>query len=317
MRASTNRQSGLARAGTDEVRKPLLHLETIAELRAACDDARVRGRSVGLVPTMGFLHEGHRSLMRAARAANDFVVVTIFVNPLQFGAGEDLDCYPRDLAGDLRSCEDEQVDCVFSPSVAEMYPRPSRTIVHVAGLTEDLCGAARPTHFDGVTTVVTKLFSIVGRCDAYFGRKDAQQLAVVSRMVADLDLPVQVHGCALVREADGLARSSRNAYLSPSERAAAPVLFRSLRAAADAVVAGERHAAKLQGIVQAVVATEPAIDLEYIEVRDAHELTPITTLDGDVLVALAARLGRTRLIDNIGMALRGGDVAIDLGEVPQ
>src|SRR5919201_150183 len=185
-------------------------IETISELRAACDDARAGGRRVGLVPTMGFLHEGHRSLMRAARRDNDLVVVSIFVNPLQFGASEDLDRYPRDLAGDLAQRDHEGVDAVFTPSVAEMYPHgPSLTTVHVAQLTSDLCGAARPTHFDGVTTVVTKLFAIAGPCAAYFGRKDAQQLAVVTRMVDDLNLPVEIVGCPIVREADGLAMSSR------------------------------------------------------------------------------------------------------------
>ncbi|MDQ1433409.1 MAG: pantoate--beta-alanine ligase, partial [Actinomycetota bacterium] len=200
----------------------MLHIETIADLRSACDRARSAGRGVGLVPTMGFLHEGHRSLMRAARATCDFVVVTIFVNPLQFGAGEDLDRYPRDLTGDLAQCEQESVDAVFAPSVAEMYPsgRPLTT-VHVEGLTADLCGAARPTHFDGVATVVTKLFAATGPSTAFFGRKDAQQLAVINRLVEDLNLPVQVVGCPIVREPDGLARSSRNAYLSADHRRAA------------------------------------------------------------------------------------------------
>jgi pantoate--beta-alanine ligase len=290
-------------------------LATIADLRAACDDARARGQRVGLVPTMGFLHAGHRSLIRAARAATDFVVVTIFVNPLQFGPNEDLDAYPRDLDRDLAACADEGADAVFTPTVAEMYPAGAVTTVHVDGLTADLCGASRPTHFDGVTTVVAKLFSMVGRADAYFGRKDAQQLAVVRRMALDLNLPVTVHGCPLVREADGLALSSRNAYLSAEERAAAPVLSRSLRAVADAALAGERDPEQLRARVHETVASEPSVALEYIEVRDAHDLSRIATLDGDVLVALAARLGRTRLIDNIQLNVRGDEVAADLGEV--
>jgi len=178
------------------------HVDRIADLRVACERARAAGRRVGVVPTMGYLHEGHRSLMRAARAASDFVVVTIFVNPLQFGPHEDLDRYPRDLAGDLAGCEAEGVDCVFTPSPAEMYPRPTITTVHVEGLTAELCGAVRPTHFDGVTTVVAKLFAITGPCRAFFGRKDAQQLAVVTRMADDLNLPVEVVGCPIVREAD-------------------------------------------------------------------------------------------------------------------
>ena len=206
-------------------------IETIVALRDACADARASQRTVGLVPTMGYLHEGHRSLMRAARAETDFVAVTIFVNPLQFGPSEDLGRYPRDLVRDLEACAQEGVDAVFAPSVAEMYPQPPATTVHVAGLTDGLCGTQRPVHFDGVTTVVAKLFSIAGPCRAYFGRKDAQQVAVVTRMAADLDLPVAVVACPLVRESDGLALSSRNAYLSADDRRAAPVLFRALHAA--------------------------------------------------------------------------------------
>jgi pantoate--beta-alanine ligase len=292
----------------------MLNIETIADLRAVCDRARAQGRRVGLVPTMGFLHEGHRSLMRAARDANDFVVVTIFVNPLQFGAGEDLDRYPRDLTGDLAQCAQEGVDAVFAPSVAEMYPsgRPL-TSVHVDGLTNDLCGAARPTHFDGVATVVTKLFGIAGPCTAYFGRKDAQQLAVIRRLVEDLNLPVVVVGCPIVRDHDGLARSSRNAYLPAGARQAALVLSRSLEAAADAAVAGERDAATIVAIVLELVATEPEVALEYVAVRELHELTPVDVLDGDVLLALAARVGETRLIDNVTLSVRGAEVHVDRG----
>ena len=293
----------------------MLHVETIAALRSACDRARAERGRVGLVPTMGYLHRGHRSLMEAARAATDFVVVTIFVNPLQFAPGEDLARYPRDLEGDLAECRTAQVDCVFSPPEAEMYPRPSKTTVHVSHLTEGMCGAARPAHFDGVTTVVAKLFSIVGPCDAFFGRKDAQQLAVVARMTEDLNLPVRVVGCPLVREPDGLALSSRNAYLGTEERAAAPVLFRALRAAADAVHAGEREAACLAQLVRDMVATEPLVELEYADVRDAAELTPVTVLgrDSDALLAVAARVGTTRLIDNVGITIRDGCVRLDLG----
>ena len=291
----------------------MLHLDTIAAARAACDDARSAGRRVALVPTMGYLHEGHRSLMRAARAECDVVVVSIFVNPLQFGAGEDLDRYPRDLAGDLATCEAENVDVVFTPTVAEMYPRAPLTTVHVDQLTAAMCGLARPTHFDGVTTVVTKLFSIVGPCRAYFGRKDAQQLAVVTRMAADLNLPVEVVGCPLVRDPDGLAMSSRNAYLQPEERAAALVLSRALRDAADTVVGGERDAARIAALVRATVATEPLVALEYVDVRDAYELTEVERVDGSVLVALAARVGKTRLIDNVSLFVDGATVRVDRG----
>jgi pantoate--beta-alanine ligase len=292
----------------------VLQIETISELRAACDRARGEGQRVGLVPTMGYLHEGHRSLMRAARSSCQFVVVTIFVNPLQFGAGEDLDTYPRDLSGDLAQCEAEGVDLVFGPSVAEMYPSgPPLTSVHVAGLTSDLCGASRPTHFDGVGTVVTKLLAITGPCAAYFGRKDAQQLAVIARLVEDLNLPVEVVGCPIVREPDGLARSSRNAYLSCDQRQSALVLSRALEAAAVAITSGERRTSAIVGIVRDRVATEPSVTLEYAEVRSARELAPVTEIDGEVLLALAARVGDTRLIDNVTISVRGAEVHTDLG----
>ena len=307
------RQSGPFGAGTERGQSQMFHVDRIADLRAACDDARAAGKRVGVVPTMGYLHAGHRSLMRSAASATDFVVVTIFVNPLQFGAGEDLDCYPRDLAGDLAACAAEGVDCVFTPSVAEMYPRKPLTTVHVEGLTSDLCGAARPTHFDGVTTVVAKLFAIAGPSTAFFGRKDAQQLAVVTRMVDDLDLPVEVVGCPIVREPDGVAMSSRNAYLSVPEREAARVLSRSLRGAVDAIIGGERDSGCATRIVREAVATESQVDLEYVEVRDAHELTPLTTLDGSVLIALAARVGTTRLIDNVLIRIDSEQVSADLG----
>jgi pantoate--beta-alanine ligase len=293
----------------------MFHVDRIADLRALCDRARVDGRSVAVVPTMGFLHEGHRSLMQGARAVADFVVVTIFVNPLQFGQNEDLDRYPRDLAGDLALCEAEGVDCVFSPSVAEMYPRSPLTTVHVAELTDDLCGAARPTHFDGVTTVVAKLFAIVGPCAAFFGRKDAQQLAVVTRMADDLNLPVEVVGCPIVREPDGLAMSSRNAYLAPLDRQAALVLSTALRQAVAAIVAGERDGIEVARIVHAAVSDEPRVALEYVEVRDAHELSPMVTIDGSALIAVAARVGETRLIDNVIVRVDDSGVTADLGVI--
>ena len=293
----------------------MFHVDRIADLRAACERARAAGRRVGVVPTMGFLHEGHCSLMRAARETSDFVVVTIFVNPLQFGANEDLDRYPRDLAGDLEQCRAEGVDCVFTPSVAEMYPRRPLTTVHVEALTSDLCGAARPTHFDGVTTVVAKLFAIVGPCAAFFGRKDAQQLAVVTRMADDLNLPVEVIGCPIVRESDGLAMSSRNAYLAPPDRDAALVLSRALRRAIEDVIEGERDAARVARIVREIVAAEPRVALEYVEVRDAHELTTMATIDGSVLIAVAARVGPTRLIDNVMVRVDDSGVTADVGVI--
>ncbi|MGH8983220.1 MAG: pantoate--beta-alanine ligase [Acidimicrobiia bacterium] len=291
----------------------MITLQRIGDLRATCEGVRRDGKTVGLVPTMGYFHEGHRFLMRAARATDDLVVVTIFVNPLQFGAGEDLDGYPRDLAGDSAAAEAEGVDVLFVPSVAEMYPEPTRTTVHVDGLTAGLCGAARPTHFDGVTTVVAKLFSIVGACRSYLGRKDAQQLAVVRRMAADLDLPATVVGCPLVREPDGLAMSSRNAYLSAQEREASTVLYRALCAAADAVVAGERDPAVVIRGIESLVANEELVDHEYAEVRRADDLESVEHLDGEVLVAVAARVGNARLIDNVTITIAGAAVATDLG----
>jgi len=289
----------------------------VHELRTACDDARALGRRVALVPTMGSFHTGHRSLMRNARVENDFVVVSLFVNPLQFAPTEDLAAYPRDLAGDAAVVEAEGVDLLFAPTVEEMYPQTPRTTVHVDGLTAGLCGRTRPTHFDGVTTVVAKLFSMVGPCRAYFGRKDAQQLAVVRRMATDLDLPVDVVGCPLVREADGVAMSSRNAYLDADERRAASVLSRSLQEAARAITEGERDSDAIHRLIAGLVATEPRVQLEYAEVVDAAALDPMTEIDGDVLVAVAAQVGRARLIDNMTVSVGSSGVDVDLGVVAQ
>jgi pantoate--beta-alanine ligase len=292
----------------------MIVVDRIAELRDRCDAARRSGKTVGLVPTMGFFHEGHRSLMRAARADHDLVVTTIFVNPLQFGENEDLAGYPRDLVADTAAAEAEGVDVLFVPSVPEMYPEPTVTTVHVAGLTEGLCGAVRPTHFDGVTTVVAKLFSIVGPCTAYFGRKDFQQLAVVRRMATDLDLPVQVVGCPLVREPDGVAMSSRNAYLSADERRRATGIFASLRAAAAAVEDGERDPQRVRAAVE-TEAGRHGLELEYAEVRRAADVAPLTSVDGEVVVAVAASVGKARLIDNVTMQIAGAEVSIDLGVI--
>jgi pantoate--beta-alanine ligase len=296
-------------------RAPLV-IETIDDLRGLLDEARGLGRTVGFVPTMGAFHDGHRSLMRAARVGHDTVVVSLFVNPLQFGPTEDLDRYPKDLAGDVAVAADEGVDIVFAPPVEEMYPgfpAPPLTAVSVGGLTERLCGGSRPGHFDGVATVVTKLFSIVGPSTAYFGRKDAQQLAVVRRLAADLCLPVRVVGCPLVREADGVAMSSRNRNLSPAEREAAAVIHRGLQAGAEVVVAGERDAGKLRRVVANVLTTEPLVRLEYAEVVAADTMAPVDVLDGGVLVAVAARVGDVRLIDNMTIHVDAGGAVVDLG----
>jgi len=295
----------------------------VAQLRAHLDAVRSGGRTVGFVPTMGAFHEGHRSLMRAARANHETVVVSLFVNPLQFGPAEDLDRYPRDLDGDLAAAAAEGVDIVFAPPVEEMYPgadgfpegAPPLTTVSVAGLTEGLCGSARPGHFDGVATVVTKLFSIVGPSTAYFGKKDAQQLAVVRRMATDLCLPVEIVGCPLVREPDGLAMSSRNRNLSPAEREAATVIHRGLRSGADVVLGGERDACKLRRVVANVLTTEPLVRLEYAEVVAADTLAPLEELDGEVLVAVAARVGDVRLIDNMTIRVDAQGAVVDLGVI--
>jgi pantoate--beta-alanine ligase len=294
----------------------MIVIERVSELREHCDRARAQGRSVGLVPTMGFFHAGHRSLMRAARAENDLVVVTLFVNPTQFAPGEDLSRYPRDLEGDRSAAEIEGVDMLFVPPVEEVYPDgPPRTTVHVAGLTEGMCGVGRPTHFDGVTTVVAKLFSIVGPCTAYFGRKDYQQVAVITRMTRDLELPVKVVSRPLVREPDGLAMSSRNAYLDAEQRSAALVLHQALTAVADAVRDGERDASRLCDAVRAAVAEVPQVRLEYVEARDARTLELVERITDDTVLALAAQVGRTRLIDNVVLHTAGSAVEADLGMV--
>ena len=291
----------------------MITLTTIADVRAACDAARAAGGRVGFVPTMGFFHEGHRSLMRAARAADDFVVVSLFVNPTQFGPTEDLSAYPRDPDGDRAVTEAEGVDVLFTPTVDEMYPAGARTTVHVDGLTERLCGASRPGHFDGVTTIVAKLFSIVGPSRAYFGRKDAQQLAVIRRMATDLDLPVDVVGCPLVREVDGLALSSRNVYLDADARQAATILSGALYMASEAVVRGQRDAAAIRQLVVDTIGHAPQVRVDYVEVVDAATLEPIEQITSDTLVALAAFVGKARLIDNVTITFAAGDPTPDLG----
>jgi pantoate--beta-alanine ligase len=263
---------------------------------------------------MGYFHVGHRSLMEAARAENDFVVVSLFVNPTQFGPNEDLASYPRDLKGDTEMALGAGVDALFVPTVDEMYPLGTpRTTVHVAGLTEGMCGASRPGHFDGVTTVVAKLFAIVGASRAYFGRKDFQQVAVVRKMAADLNLPVEVVGCPLVREPDGLALSSRNVYLTPTERSVAPELHAALMAAVAAIDDGERAAATVVELVRTLVGAHPELVIEYIEVRSADELEPLGELGGEFVIALAARVGRARLIDNVVVSITDQGVTADLG----
>jgi pantoate--beta-alanine ligase len=284
-----------------------LTVPTIDALRAALDGHRAAGRTVGFVPTMGFLHEGHASLMEAARSATDVVVTSIFVNPLQFGPTEDLDAYPRDLSADTALAERCGVDLLFVPATAEMYPSPMRTTVSVSGVSEPLEGRTRPTHFDGVATVVAKLFSIVGPCRAFFGEKDFQQLAVVRRMVHDLSLPIDVVGCPTVREPDGLAMSSRNAYLTPAERAAAPVVHAALQAGRAAVLTGERDAARVRQVMADVIGAEPLAELDYAEVVDAATFEERDPLVGSLRLLAAVRFGRARLIDNLGVEVESPD----------
>jgi pantoate--beta-alanine ligase len=269
-------------------------IRTIAELRAVLAEAP---RPVGLVPTMGYFHDGHLSLMRAARAANATVVVSLFVNPAQFGPNEDLEAYPRDEERDLELAEAEGVDILFAPSVEEVYPAGFNTTVEVGDLTEPLDGAARPGHFKGVTTVVTKLLNMVGPDAAYFGQKDAQQALVIHKLVTDLNIPVRIEVCPTVREPDGLAMSSRNAYLSEEQRARATALSRALRAAEHTVEGGQIDATAVLAAARREL-DEAGIHPEYLELRSATDLTPAERVNGSTLLAVAARVGRARLIDN-------------------
>jgi pantoate--beta-alanine ligase len=272
---------------------------TIEDMRAACRAARRSGKRLGFVPTMGALHEGHLSLVRAARAACDVAAVSIFVNPTQFGANEDLAKYPRDFERDRELLEKEGVELLFSPSVEEMYPAGAVTWVTVEELNGKLDGRSRPGHFRGVTTVVAKLFHIVEPDAAFFGQKDAAQVAIVRRMVRDLKFPVEIVACPIVREADGLAMSSRNAYLDPAQRRQALVLHRALERVQRSWEAGERDAATLVAAGREEVAGEKSVRLDYFEIVDPESLDPVKDLADGPLVAVAAFLGPTRLIDNI------------------
>lgn len=275
---------------------------TVAALREALDAERRSGRSIGFVPTMGYLHDGHASLMRRAAAERDVVVTSIFVNPLQFGPTEDLAAYPRDLERDLGLAAAEGVAYVFAPPVDEMYPEPMRTSVRVAGVSEPLEGASRPGHFDGVSTVVAKLFGIVGACAAYFGEKDFQQLAIVRRMAGDLSFPVEVVGCPVIREDDGLAMSSRNVYLTPEERQVAPVLQRALRLGAAAIRSGTTDADEVRTLMRSEIQAAPLGKLDYVEVADPDTLAPLSVATVHARLFGAVRFGRARLIDNVGVA---------------
>lgn len=270
-------------------------IATVAELRAA--RAALHG-TVGLVPTMGYLHEGHLSLVRRARAENDHVITTIFVNPTQFGPTEDLARYPRDMPRDLALLADERVDLVFAPDVAEMYPAGFGTFIDVGPIAASLEGAARPGHFRGVATVVCKLFNITTPHRAYFGQKDAQQTLVIRRMVLDLNLPIEIVVCPTVREPDGLAMSSRNVYLNAEERRAATVLFRALQAVQERFRAGERNGDVLRATMRDVIDAEPLARADYVSVADLDTLHEVDNVTTSALASLAVRIGTTRLIDN-------------------
>jgi pantoate--beta-alanine ligase len=274
-------------------------IETISELRRHLAELRGKGRRVGFVPTMGYLHDGHLSLVRTAKNNGCFpVVMSIFVNPLQFGPQEDFERYPRDLERDRRLAEAAGVDVLFVPSTEEMYPRPIRTRVSVRDVTDRLCGRSRPGHFDGVATVVTKLFQIVQPDQAFFGAKDYQQVQVVRIMTEDLNMPVEIVACPIYREPDGLAMSSRNVYLSPEERKQASVLYEALRDAEERVRNGERKGAVIVQAAREKIASRPLARIDYISLVDADTLEDVESIDKPTLLALAVFFGKTRLIDN-------------------
>ena len=272
-------------------------VETVKEVREQVKEWKKQGLSVGFVPTMGYLHEGHKSLMDAARKGNDKVVVSIFVNPMQFGPTEDLATYPRDLDHDAALCESAGVDLIFHPEPEEMYEKDFCSFVDMTGLTEGLCGKTRPIHFRGVCTVVNKLFNIVTPDHAYFGQKDGQQLAVIKRMVRDLNMDIEIVGCPIVREEDGLAKSSRNTYLSSEERKAALILSKTV-ALGKELAKTEKDANKVVEAMKKNIETEPLAKIDYVEAVDALSMAPVEKLEGTCMLAMAVYIGKTRLIDN-------------------
>jgi len=284
-------------------------ITTISDLHKALKQLRQTGKTVGLVPTMGYFHQGHLELMRQARMDCDVVVVSLYVNPTQFAPSEDLEAYPRDLERDRKLAESEDVDFLFHPSDEEMYPNNHLTFVEVQEMTNKLCGVSRPHHFKGVTTIVAKLFNIVQPERAYFGQKDAQQVAVIKRMVEELNFPLHIVVVPTVREEDGLAMSSRNTYLSEPEREEALVLAQSLERAKEMINKGCRIASEIKNEMQEMIEDKPLVDLEYISVCDNKELQEISFIEGEILIAVAARVGKARLIDNIMIKANknGGD----------
>ena len=273
-------------------------VKTVDEVRVIVKEWKKEGLTVGLVPTMGFLHEGHKSLITRAVSENDRVVVSDFVNPTQFGVGEDLESYPRDLERDTMLCEEAGANLIFNPEPENMYFDDFSTYVNIESLSEELCGKSRPIHFRGVGTVVSKLFNIVNPDRAYFGQKDAQQLAVIKRMVKDLNVDTEIIGCPIIREEDGLAKSSRNTYLSADERQAALVLSRSLKIGKQLVEDGEKSAKAIKDAITAEINKEPLARIDYVDVVDFETITPVDEIKGTTLVAIAVYIGKTRLIDN-------------------
>ena len=273
-------------------------ITTISEMRNVARAYRCKGKTIAFVPTMGFLHKGHASLLKEGRKRGDILVLSIFVNPIQFGPGEDLDRYPRDMERDSRIAAECGVDHIFAPTAPEMYPEGFQTSITVTELSSPLCGANRPGHFDGVATVVTKLFNIVMPDTALFGRKDYQQLALIRRMTEDLSIPVTIIGMPIVREQDGLAMSSRNAYLSVEERAAALALSRSIMTTRQSYRNGQRSIENLKNAALAIIGAEPLLNVDYLEFCNERSLQPVSEAADDTLLALAVRAGKTRLIDN-------------------
>lgn len=272
-------------------------VKTIKEVREIVSEWKKQGLSVGLVPTMGYLHEGHQSLIRRSNE-NDRTVVSVFVNPIQFGPNEDFAAYPRNLERDTKKCEEAGADLIFAPEASEMYAKDFSSFVDMTGPTDELCGLRRPGHFRGVCTVVSKLFNIVTPDRAYFGQKDAQQLAVIRRMVRDLSFGIEIIGCPIVREEDGLAKSSRNTYLSAEERKAAVIISKSLKAGQEIIEKGETDTAKIIESITALIESEPLAKIDYIKAVDADSIEPVDTVSGRVLFAAAVYIGKTRLIDN-------------------
>ena len=273
-------------------------VKTVEEVREIVSEWRSQGLTIGLVPTMGFLHEGHQSLIKRSASENDCTVVSVFVNPIQFGPNEDLEAYPRDLNRDMKAVEEAGGDIIFNPEPSEMYPGHFTSFIDTTETTELLCGAVRPIHFRGVCTVVGKLFNIVMPDRAYFGQKDAQQLATVKRFVRDLNFPLDIVACPIIREADGLAKSSRNTYLNPEERKAALILSQSLKKGKEAIDNGERDSQKVISIIRENLEKEPLARIDYVEVVDFENIQRIARIEGETLVAIAVYIGKTRLIDN-------------------